>query len=83
MTSGLSPRTRFAKSGGVNIGFQTVGEGEAESGHLAAMLSELRGENRLVSLSYRLDDGTMIHLEERIRRIREERQQQPGSAERD
>ena len=47
------------------------------------MLSELRGENRLVSLSYRLDDGTMIHLEERIRRIREERQQQPGSAERD
>ena len=60
-----------------------VGEGEAESGHLAAILSELRGENRLVSLSYRLDDGTMIHLEERIRRIREERQQQPGSAERD
>ena len=60
-----------------------VGEGEAESGHLAAMLSELREENRLVSLSYRLDDGTMIHLEERIRRIREERQQQPGSAERD
>ena len=60
-----------------------VGEDEAESGHLAAILSELRGENRLVSLSYRLDDGTMIHLEERIRRIREERQQQPGSAERD
>ena len=25
-----------------------VGEGEAESGHLAAILSELRGENRLV-----------------------------------
>lgn len=60
-----------------------VGEVEAESGHLAAMFSELREENRLVSLSYRLDDGTMIHLEERIRRIREERQQQPGSAERD
>ncbi len=60
-----------------------VGEDEAESGHLAAMLSELREENRLVSLSYRLDDGTMIHLEERIRRIREERQQQPGGVEKD
>lgn len=57
-----------------------IGEGEAESAHLAAMLSELRGENRLVSLSYQLDDGTMLHLEERLRQLREERQQQPGGA---
>ena len=35
--------------------------------------------NPIVRFSYRLDEGSMLYLEERIARIREERQQWPGA----
>lgn len=46
---------------------------------LVEVLDRLRQEGRLIPFDYRIDEGSMIYLEERINRIREERQLQPGT----
>ena len=38
-----------------------------------------RSGGRLTLFDYRIDEGSMIYLEERINRIRDERQLQPGA----
>lgn len=46
---------------------------------LGRLLEQLRDAGRLVAFDYRIDEGSMIYLEERINRIRDERQMQPGA----
>ena len=46
---------------------------------LVGLLERFMQEGRLILFDYRIDEGSMIYLEERINRIREERQLQPGT----
>lgn len=45
---------------------------------LLALVRERMGESGVLSFRYEIDEGSMIYLEERINRIREERQLRPG-----
>lgn len=45
---------------------------------LLALVRERMGETGVLSFRYEIDEGSMIYLEERINRIREERQLRPG-----
>lgn len=45
---------------------------------LLALVRERMGEAGVLSFRYEIDEGSMIYLEERINRIREERQLRPG-----
>lgn len=53
-------------------------ESDSPPGLLQA-LGPIRAEGRFLLFDYRIDKGSMIYLEERINRIREERQLQPGA----
>lgn len=48
-------------------------------GELCRRLEAFRAAGRLVVFDYRIDEGSMIYLEERINRARDERQLQPGT----
>ena len=46
---------------------------------LCRQIEGFRTANALVTFDYRIDEGSMLYLEERINRIRDERQLQPGA----
>ena len=46
---------------------------------LSRQIEGYRAANALVTFDYRIDEGSMLYLEERINRIRDERQLQPGA----
>ena len=46
--------------------------------YLAELTEQMEGMEKII-FDYSIDEGSMIYLEERIGRIREERQLQPGS----
>ena len=46
---------------------------------LCRMIEGYRTDGALVTFDYRIDEGSMLYLEERINRIRDERQLLPGA----
>ena len=46
---------------------------------LSRQIEGYRAANALVTFDYRIDEGSMLYLEERINRIRDERQLLPGA----
>ena len=46
---------------------------------LCQRIEDYRAANALVCFDYRIDEGSMLYLEERINRIRDERQLLPGA----
>jgi len=49
------------------------------SEELRAAVENFRSQRTVAEFAYRLDEGSMLYLEERISRIRDERQLQPGA----
>ncbi|MBR5230891.1 MAG: GntR family transcriptional regulator [Clostridia bacterium] len=48
------------------------------SEEIRQQLSAFRGEKSVLEFAYRLDEGSMLYLAERINKLRDERQQWPG-----
>ena len=48
-------------------------------GELCRLIEDYRAARALVTFDYRIDEGSMLYLEERINRIRDERQLLPGA----
>ena len=48
------------------------------SEEIRQQLSAFRSEKSVLEFAYRLDEGSMLYLAERINKLRDERQQWPG-----